>query len=134
MVSPSLVKAVCVNPEVVDKIWPTVAPLIRRAIDKTGFSEFEGIENDVLIGGSLVWLAWDGKDILAAAVTQITGEVCTIVGCGGSGLRQWQKLIGDLEDYARAEKCTRMRIIGRKGWARVLKTYWVPAIVLERRL
>ncbi len=131
---PSSVRAVCVDPNVIDRVWPTVAPLIRRAIDKTGYTDFDYIERDILIGGSLVWLAWDGEKILAAAVTQLTGDVCTIVACGGHGLREWRGLIEKLEDYARAEDCARMRIIGRKGWARVLKDYWSPAIVLERRL
>lgn len=131
---PSSVDAVCVDPKEIDKIWPKVSPLIGRAIDKVQFSDFETVERDVLLGGSLVWLAWDGEKILAAAVTQITGDVCEIVACGGSGLRRWQDLIGKLEDYARAEGCTRMRIIGRKGWARRLKDYWSPCVVLERHL
>ncbi len=108
--------------------------MVRRAIDKVGFDSFDHIESDVLIGGSLVWLAWDGENILAVAVTQVTGDICTIVACGGRGLKLWYGLISKLEEFARAEKCTRMRIIGRKGWARVLKTYWSPCIVLERRL
>jgi len=46
----------------------------------------------------------------------------------------WRDLIGKLEDYGRAEGCARMRIIGRKGWARVLKKYSQPCIILERQL
>ena len=130
----SSVEAVCVDPKEIEKIWPTVSHRIRLAIDKVGFSNFEDIERDILQGGSLVWLAWDGKEILAVAVTQITGDICTIVGCGGKGLLLWRDLICKLEAYARAEKCSRMRIIGRKGWARVLTNYWSPAIVLERHL
>ena len=108
--------------------------MVRRAIDKVGFNSFDDIERDVLVGGSLAWLAWDGENVLAIAITQTTNDICTIVACGGHGLRLWYGLIEKLEDYARAEKCTRMRIIGRKGWARVLKNYWSPCIVLERQL
>lgn len=130
------VSAVCVDPLRIDEIWPTVAPMVRRALDKTGFSEFEDIERDILIGNSLLWLAWDGAEILAAAVTQITNDVMTIVACAGTGLMLWRDLIGKLEAYAMDEGCTRSRIIGREGWARVLKErgYWQTCVILERQL
>jgi hypothetical protein len=87
--------------------------MVRRAIDKIGFNSFEDIEKDILIGGSLCWLAWDGESILAVAITEVTSDICTIVACGGRGLRLWAGLISKLEAYARDEGCSRMRIIGR---------------------
>ncbi len=124
---------ICVDPAQVPNIWPRVAPLIQRAMDKVGFSPFWGIEAELYRGASLLWIAVKDKDILAAMVTQITNDVCTIVALGGRDRDLWLDHIGKVEEYARANGCARMRIIGRKGWARLLP-YQQACVVLERNL
>jgi hypothetical protein len=61
-------------------------------------------------------------------------KVCVIVACGGSDMPRWLHLIEKIEDFARAEGCAATRIIGRKGWARVLAQYRTTRIVLEKEL
>lgn len=99
---------------------------------------FGSVEADVLAGRALLWLVWNEPDIEGAAVTQVTktesSKVCTIVACGGGGMRDWVHLIGKLEDYARQQGCNCVRIAGRKGWQRVLKDYATAKVILERRL
>lgn len=99
---------------------------------------FEQVEFDVLAGDALLWLAYRKPVIEAAAVTQITqgdsGKVCTIVACGGSQRVRWLDLIGGIENYARQQDCRKTRIIGRKGWQRVLKKYSATKVLLERTL
>jgi hypothetical protein len=129
----SRVDAVCVDPEQIGEVWPTVAPMIDRAVSKTGGS-FAEIEGAVFDSQAQLWLAWDGTEILAVAVTRLYSDVCEIWACGGRGLLLWRDLIKRLEDFGRAEGKARMRIIGRKGWARVLRDYWSPSIILEKRL
>ena len=136
--APRPAQLVCVDPARVATIWPHVAPLIRRAIARGGMGEFGAVERAVLSGGALVWLAWDGEEILAAAVTELElvggTKFCTIVACGGRGLPRFAGLIAGLERFARAEGCARMRICGRKGWGRVLREYSVQRVIMERRL
>jgi hypothetical protein len=50
------------------------------------------------------------------------------------GMRRWLDLIGPIEDFARAEGCSLMRIIGRAGWARVLPAYRLKNVVLEKEI
>jgi hypothetical protein len=126
--------AVCVDPAKIAQVWPHFSHLIRKAVDKIGIMSFEALENDVLGGRGLLWLAYDGEVVHAAAVTQLVGGICEIVACGGSNLPEVLPLIEDLESFARDEKCTGMRIIGRKGWLRVLKDYKTKAVILERPL
>lgn len=130
--SPS-VEAVCVDPRRVEGIWHIAKPMIDDAMKKTGLNTIEEVERDVLSGRSLLWLAWDGK-IRAAAVTEIAKDVCTIVACAGGGMKSWLHLIKRLESYARDEGCGMVRILGRKGWVRVLKNYQAKHVILERRL
>jgi hypothetical protein len=130
MTRPSLV---CVDPEQIFDFWPHARGLIKAAIDATGLSDFSDIENQVLSGNQLLWLAWSDK-IEAAATTQMAGSVCTLVACSGHNRERWQPLFKKIEQYAKDEGATTMRIYGRKGWERVLEGYHVEYVVLEKAL
>lgn len=125
--------AVCVDPAIINLVWPKVSKSVRRAIDR-GHNRFEEVERNILNGLSLVWLALDGDDIEGVAVTGLFGDACEIIAASGHNFRSWLHLIDELENYARAEGKTRMRIIGRKGWVKVLPDYKQTSIVLERAL
>ena len=127
-------KAVCVDPKRINEFWPHFKGRIESAISKVGVSAIGPIEKDVLAGHSLLWLAYDGLIVHAAAVTELNDNVCTIVACGGENLPQFLPLINDLEQFARDEGCKAIRIIGRKGWIRVLKNYKAKAVIIERPL
>jgi hypothetical protein len=128
---------VCIDPAMVRLFWPHARNLIVRAIARGGIGRFADVERDVLAGAALLWLAWDGRAIAAAAVTELVaidiGKVCVIVACGGRQMRRWLPLIATIEDYARAEGCTRIRFFGRMGWVRVLPHYRMSRVILERR-
>src|SRR5262249_26468973 len=143
----SSVVLVCVDPARVAEVWPHVAPLIARALVRGGFearaasaSAHDPSTHDPSIddssahasapdlagrlraGAALLWLAWDGATILAAAVTaldMIDGvKCCTLIACGGRDFARFGHLIAGLERYAAREGCARMRICGPKGWLR----------------
>lgn len=131
------VKLLCVPPSDVKKLWPHVRPLILEAALRGGGS-FAEIKRGVLDGPDLLWLAWDGGKLLAAAITQIGSindeKTCTIVACGGDGWSRFGHLIEGLEEFAIKEGCKAMRINGRIGWSRVLKDYDVQSVVLRKEL
>ena len=128
----------CVDPKQVGHFWPHVEPLLRPAIEDVGLSNFEDIEESVLIGCGLVWIAWDGEKIAAAASTTLqrvgSDLICVLTACGGRDMRQWLPLLGRIEDYAKDEGCKALRIFGREGWQRVLDGYDRKAVVLEKEL
>ena len=103
---------------------------------KGGVSDFADVERAVLSGAHLLWLAADATTIYAAAVTAlatVNGERhCTIVACGGRARERWLPLIATLEAFARAEGCRAIRILGRRGWARLLPDYTTTRILLEK--
>lgn len=129
---------VCVDPEKVSSVWPHVKSLLRKACLRTALNAFEDIESDVLSGRSLLWLAWNGRVILAAAATTMikteAGRVCVIAACGGANMKRWLPLLGEIEAYARSEGCARMRIFGRKGWLRVLDGYHEGHVIIDKEL
>ena len=135
---PHSVEAICVPPDHAGQVWPQVESLLRTAMERGGITEFADVKSRVLRGEALLWLAWDGKAIMAAVVTELTtvnGEkFCTITACGGNEHRRWIDLIEKLENHARDEGCKAIRIWGRPGWKRVLPEYRVHLEMLERTL
>jgi hypothetical protein len=129
---------VCVDPKRVQEIWQHVAILLKKACSRTQLNAFEDIEADILSGRSLLWLAWNGRSVQSAAATVLinseTGKVCIITVCGGSKMRRWLTLIDQIEAYAKRECCTRVRILGRKGWLRVLDGYRQRHVIIEKQL
>ncbi len=98
-------------------------------------------------------------EIVAAAVTELQQtercKFCIVVACGGSsheehqgvdarlrglcrerpgGMARWLHLLTPIENWARAEGCDAMRIMGRRGWSRVLPAYRLTRVVLEKEL
>ena len=135
---PRAPELVCVDPARVPEVWPHVAPLIARAMRRGGLGEVDDVRRGLAGGAALLWLAWDGERIVAAAVTELAcvrGEkLCTIVACGGARFDRFGHLIGGLERYARAEGCARMRVCGRVGWRRRLPDYRLRAVIIDKQL
>lgn len=134
----SKVDAICVDPALVDQAWPVAKEMIRSAMARGGMCSFSGVEHDVLAGHSLLWLAWDGTAILAAAVTRVDSmDACrtgTIVACGGSDFRRFGHLREQLERYFDAEGCAVSRIYGRKGWLKHYPDYKIRSVMMEKML
>jgi hypothetical protein len=137
-VEPAAVELVCVPPGEVARLWPHMSHYIARAMARGGMGRFADVEADVLGANAYLWLALRAGAILAAAVTQVTGEgaerLCTIVACGGHDWPRFGFLIEGLEDYARAEGCAAMEICGRPGWQRRLEGYRTVKAVIRKAL
>jgi hypothetical protein len=135
---PSSAELVCVDPSRVREFWPHASPLVRAACQRTELNAFADVEADIFAGRSLLWLAWNGRAVEAAAATILInseiGKVCIITACGGTDMKRWLPLIGKIEKYARDEGCTRVRIFGRKGWLRVLEGYEAKYIIMDKEL
>jgi hypothetical protein len=129
---------ICIDPSHVREIWPHAATLLKAACRRTALNAFEDIEHEVMSGHSLLWLAWNGHEIQAAATTILIkseiGKVCVITACGGTQMKHWLPLLDGIEAYARDEGCTRVRIYGRKGWLRVLDGYREKHVIMDKEL
>ena len=131
-----------VNPAQVQNVWPIVMDRLLRAIRRTELAGFAEVERDVLAGQALLWLALSGTrddvkiDAVATTRLELTdaGKVCVITTCEGKGMARWLPLIRGIEDYARAEGCSCVRIFGRKGWLRVLDGYRQTHAIIDKRL
>jgi hypothetical protein len=133
-----ILHCLCIPPDRIAQVWPLARPLILAAMQRGGISDFAEIESAVLAGTNLLWLALDDHTIHAAAVTalhRVNGDtLCTIVACGGRDHARWLALKSTLEDFARAEGCRAIRLLGRRGWARLLPDYQTTRILMQKEL
>ncbi len=131
-------QAICVPPNMVPQIWPHVWPMLKKAIERTDWGTFKVLEDDVFEARALLWLAWQAPEVKAAVVTQLcaneNSKDCYILACGGKQSKDWLSLMANIEAYARAEGCNKIRAIGRRGWIRLLPDFHAPFVVIEKDL
>lgn len=137
-ISSASVEAVCVDPKRAKEIWPVIKHWLRAAHDRGDLTTFAELEKSCLEGNGLIWLAWNGKTLEGAAVTELIRTdrslYCLIQACGGGNAKNWLHLLASIEQFARDEGCDFVRIVGRRGWKRLLNNYKEKLVVLERPL
>jgi len=131
--------AVCIQPPRIDEFLPLARPFIERATARCGDWTADEIVQGLREGRMLLWFALCDGEAAGAAVTELvttrsTGRMCNIILCGGTSLRRWAHLKDAIEAYARAQGCTRVRLSGRRGWARVFRDYQQPYVTLEKMM
>lgn len=128
----------CVHPDHVPLVWPAVRDMLRAAHLKNDLGHTADLEGDVLSGNGVLWLASTDSKIDAAAVTVLTRTdlhmVCVITAVGGSNRGRWLHMLSEIEAWAKSEGAAKIRIFGRKGWVRVLESYRVSSVVMEKAL
>lgn len=122
----------------VPNFWGLVHDQIVAACDHTACEVTpEMLLNECFTGNSQLWIVWsDERGCECAVVTGIVQHcaTCIIKACGGKGMEHWLGLLDEIEKWAKAQGCVRMRLFGRKGWRRVLKDYRVERIIMDKEL
>lgn len=119
--------------------WPLVADQIRRVADRTPEWTLEGMVGRLERGEWLLWLVWDGSSVLGVGASHIWladdgSKILDIPFMTGRDMVRWHRLFERLEEYARGEGVSRMRLTARKGWARILKGFDVTHVLMEKGL
>lgn len=126
----------CIHPQQIDEFWHYAEPLLKTATEHCGNWTITEIRRE-LDKGALLWIVWNGEQMLAACVTRLAmetnGLVLEALACGGEG-QDWRRLYEEIEDYGRNEGCVTSRIQGRPGWQRLFKDYDLAWVTLEKDL
>lgn len=127
---------VAIPPDTVQQVWPHVERFIRAASEHGPGAKIDMLRRGIFSGDFILWVIWDGKDLLGVVVHSIEAtendKLFCILACAGTGMRRWLHLLTKLEDYARGIGCTRMRMFGRTGWTRVLRDWTQTGVILDR--
>jgi hypothetical protein len=92
-------------------VWPAIEALLKPA------AEYGDI--DVCENGDLVWVAYDGPTVFAAAVTRPLDDEAELRMAAGTRLNDWIHLLdAAVTAWARENGAWRIVMRGRKGWGR----------------
>lgn len=116
--------------------------MVRLMVDR-GYAEADelmpdDVEESLLSKKLLLWVALQGGHAVAAMTTQLyrgrSGNHLFLLACGGDRLFVWKHLMEEIEKYARAEGCVKIRAQGRRGWLRTLDGFSIDRVIFEKRL
>ncbi len=130
----------CLGPEQIDALWPRYAHHLERLERETGLVLASATRADLTTAHKQLWGYQEGDAINGVAITQVydtpRGKACEVVGaCGTETARgQIDQIINEIEKWAADIGCTRMRVLGRKGWQRRLNGYEQTGIILEKEI
>jgi hypothetical protein len=119
----------------IDVAWPLLETHIYR-LERLGHIGADEIKEDLKQAKKQLWgYHVDGR-IIGIAITRVTTTTCEIVAACGTSTAggQIQELYERIERWARDSGRIRMRVIGRKGWLRVIAGYRQTGIVMEKDL
>ena len=127
-----------IPPKQVPQFWGLAEDYLAKAIAKVP-SEYtlEMLLNACFDRNSQLWIVWSeehGNE--CAVVTCVLPHCATLViqACGGTKRQNWMGCLDDIEKWAKAQGCKRMRLFGRKGWQRVLPDYCVTRVIMDKEL
>jgi hypothetical protein len=124
--------------------WLQAEPLLEKAIARGSDETTVSVLIALCQGARQLWAAFTGPDMetmLMAVTTRIvtTGagrKICEIAHIGGTGIERWLQFLPVIEAWAESQGCGLVRLIGRRGWVRMLAQfdYADCAVVVEKPL
>lgn len=127
----------CLSSEQIDNLWSEFDTHAQR-LAKLEYVDPDELRDDLKAAKKQLWGVQENGRVLGIAITRVTGGVktCEIVAAAGTqtAAGQIQTLYEDIEQWAQAIGCVRMRILGRKGWLRALAGYKQVGVIIEKEL
>lgn len=93
-----------------------------------GFGErnFKDITDEIQEGSKQIWMHSTDEAFNATVITQIIEhprkKTCEVVCLGGEEAEKFLDEIKVIEEWAKLNNCDDIQVIGRRGWARALKS------------
>lgn len=136
-----MTELVCVPADIAGQVWPAAESFISEAMERNELESPDYARDGVLSGRALLWVLWDEqtKEVTSAAVTEIIdlngmGRHCTLLAFGGN-MKQALPYLEKIEDYAHAQQCKLLRMVGPRAYLKILPAdYHERAAVLEKVL
>lgn len=119
-------KLIPVPAAVVHRAWPHVQGFIAEVPqEEMGIGD---ILHHLREKNLQLWAFIEGEEFVAALITEIVHHpqmsVVRVRFAGGRRAREWMPLIRDVVvPWAKSYGCTRLEVIGRPGWARLVNRY-----------
>jgi len=112
-------------------ILPHVEQLLRDAVKTmNGRQSYEDLVHQLFQGQNQLWIAGVPGKVFACAVTEIVLysqvkacyiRIVTSDTTAAPNRKHWQHFMSILEDWAKAQGCSKMEANARKGWSRIME-------------
>jgi hypothetical protein len=109
-----------VPPPYDDLTWSAVFGLLDTAVRRGGNDWIE-VSDDLATGRAQLWLGTVGDRPEIAAVSRLDGDTFEVWLAGGPIVPKWLPHLETAVEASKEAGTTNGRIIGRKGWERVLR-------------
>lgn len=129
-----------VDPKDLSIISEAVLPMIESVVARSrGRWTLIAVLRAIYEGQWDLWAVWDGQSIPMIVGTEIYTDLndkryLAIRFATGAGAKQYVRLIGTIEEYARSNGCAGVDGWMRKGWAKQLPDYHLSHILLSKDL
>ena len=115
-----------------------VRDMIRGAVELDETRDADYIREQIEADKFSPWMVLDHGTAKAAGVTKIDQigpeKHLTIMYCEGADV-PWRDVISEVEEFARSQGCSSVRIEGRPGWVKMLRSNgYINRPFLEKRL
>jgi hypothetical protein len=120
-------------------IIPHVIGLIARVVEEIQEHRLETVLDMLHEGDAQLWCIVRDRKPLAIAITVIElGDIkkaCTIWLCAGEDVEALTRMLhGHIEPWAVSLGCGCIKIVGRKGWRKLLPDFKTRYLILEKPL
>ena len=99
-------------------ILPVAQPLIEKALNRGSDYTIEEVIGGILAGEMQLWMWGEQAALVTAIQTDSDGKYCLLLALGGEGMDTWAEYMPVIEEFARHEGASELRVYGRPGWAR----------------
>lgn len=106
--------------------WPRLWEMLRPAVERGGEHTEKSVLTALLHGGMVLWVDSERVDTAKAAIVTAwcdypAGRVGFVLFAGGEDAQTWAPIAADvLSAWARSMGCKELRLVGRKGWSKLL--------------
>jgi hypothetical protein len=116
-------------------VWERAEPLVQQALDRGSNYCVEDILEGLFNQSMQLWVYHDFECVMVTAIQEKADtRFLLFLAMGGTGLKNWLKYLPIVEDWAKGEDCTEMRIYGRHGWSRYLPDFAVEYTKMVKRI
>ena len=121
----------------IEENWDKIEPFIKRVLSKIDlYYTIEFLKKSLLCAEMQLWTSLEGTQIKSVCITQIQihpkYKFLDIVMYAGE--LNSSKYLKQVEQWAKSQECTKIKITGRRGWKRALPDYKQTLIQLEKEL
>jgi hypothetical protein len=129
----------CLSADQIDGLWGELEPHLER-LEGHGVVLASAVRADLKESLKQCWGYQQDGAVLGVAITSLIetprGRACEVYGAAGTETvrGQIEEIMCEIERWAKSVGCTRVRILGRKGWLRRLKDFRITGYIIEKEI